>query len=597
MGYGMPRSRTTTIADLKERVQPLHLFQTAFAHYLDLPCFFIRADEPRDWRSLLSTRVHRVWPLDFEPVRLWKDRVAYNDRMVRRAAATGEAQCAAFNGVHGLFVPVRRGQTCLGVLQTGVFLRKLPTEAVLTELWRAVSGRAPGSGDGEFLEFARAFAATPVLDGDLVEALAGFMGAFGAYLAGDCPAAETSERMSGILRGTFARRLWHRGWLEWQVLHRTFFRFSGEAKVLLPWEREEIGIEHFPDTVMVARREGTGAEWTDVLAAAEFAEAARGIVREFGDTLAYPHGGEGVLLLTHVGPGPDGRQELERFANQFVDKMKRRFGCRIWIGAGRPDSDGTRLAESYREAIAAVQVAVARDRPLVHYGELEPVALGETGLRRQSEALVRAAVERGRSGCEPLLGAFIQAVFTQTRGRTEACRRTFAGALGRLFSTLESGSGHGAAEVGDLEERVHRRLDEAVDLHGMEERFREGFAAVVAALEAPAQGDQQQRISRACAAVAAAPQQPWSLPALAKQFGFSASVFSRAFTKHQGMAFSEFLLQRRLELASRMLREGRPLRSVAQASGFSSVSYFCQAFKRERGVSPGTITKSVKHQT
>ncbi len=75
---------------------------------------------------------------------------------------------------------------------------------------------------------------------------------------------------------------------------------------------------------------------------------------------------------------------------------------------------------------------------------------------------------------------------------------------------------------------------------------------------------------------------------LARECRFSRNHFSRAFSRSVGMAPHQWLMQRRIEVAKEMLRDGRlPVSDVAAACGFSNQSHLTHFFTRMVGVSPG----------
>ena len=586
-----PATRSKS-ADLIAHARPYHLLQNIFVHYLNLPCFAIRTSGARDWQALVSSRVEGIRPMDFENVRQWKERVAYNNRSIARAARTGRAVWGPLNGLHGIFAPILRRGVCQGVLQSGVFLTRLPTETELLRLWKNISGRAPGLRDVEFLNFTRSVAATPVLDAVRIKAVIELMEIFGAFLCGDLSSELAAGRMEALQRDVFAPAFCHRGWLDWQVFHRTFYRFYGNAKELLPWEKEEFGVEEFPNTVVLALRESTGKEWADLLAAPHFWALARRRAKELGNTLVYPNAGDGVLLLTHAsGSETDAvRRGIDAKIARFRESMQRTLGCRIWIGVGRPDPDGTRLVDSYHEAVAAAQMALTQNRAVVHHCDLPMKPTGSADIRNQGEALAHAAMQKGR-GKVALLGTYIQAVLIQTQGRPDSARLAFERVIDRLAAALETIGSLDRGTIRELEERIQSRLESAVGLHELVERFREGFDQILVFLESPSQGDKVQRIQRAAAAVAEAAQAPWDLPETARRFGFSASSFSRTFSTVMGLNFSDHVVEKRMELAGKLLRDGRPPSQVAKLCGFNSVSYFNTVFKRKFGVPPGHYAK------
>lgn len=69
--------------------------------------------------------------------------------------------------------------------------------------------------------------------------------------------------------------------------------------------------------------------------------------------------------------------------------------------------------------------------------------------------------------------------------------------------------------------------------------------------------------------------------------GFSKFYFSRIFSQYTGMPFSQYVLQRRVDMAARLLiGTSNRLLDIAMQSGFSSLSTFNRVFRRFHGCTP-----------
>lgn len=575
--------------------RPFILFQNILTYYVDLPAFLIPVGDEKNWQTLVTRRLPMETPMDFENFDQWEERVRYNGRCLAKAFSTGKPLCLPHHGLHGLFVPVLKSGRCLAVLQTGVFLRDVPSEAELLALWKGLSGRKPLPNDDAFLAYARSVSSCPVLDAQVVAGLIELFEVFAAFLTGSLDGEAAAARMEALQRDVFARRLWHRQWVEWQAITPKFFRFNGDPKKLMPWEVEELGIRRFPTTVLAAKREGTGREWADALAALAFQREARSAARDLGETITHPLGHYGVLLLSSADPSASPAQaqaELSARAAAFAERMGRRFGCRVWVGIGGTDPSGTALRDSYHQAVAALHLALARDQTVIRYRDLEPASLGGAGLRREVEALARILLDEGRGEAGRHAGAFVQDVLLKTLGRPEASRRAFMELLNRLLGALETRRGLEPEDLERFEQDVSFRMETAHDLNEMVARFESSLNLLLSFLDRPVSGDKYFRLAKASQAVEASLHEPWTLPQAAKQFGFSPTTFSREFTRHAGLPFSDFLINKRIEKAKRLLTEERSLEQVAEACGFRTVNYFIQIFKRKVGVPPGKFGRS-----
>lgn len=83
-----------------------------------------------------------------------------------------------------------------------------------------------------------------------------------------------------------------------------------------------------------------------------------------------------------------------------------------------------------------------------------------------------------------------------------------------------------------------------------------------------------------------------SPPDVADHFGISYSHLRRLFKRHTGTGIKDFLTQKRVERAKRLLASGRtPVKRVAKQCGYDDVFLFMRVFKRCTGVPPGRFVK------
>lgn len=89
-----------------------------------------------------------------------------------------------------------------------------------------------------------------------------------------------------------------------------------------------------------------------------------------------------------------------------------------------------------------------------------------------------------------------------------------------------------------------------------------------------------------------------SVQLLADEVGLSPAHFARGFKETMGVAPHQYLLHLRLDRSRRMLdSENANLADVAQRTGFADQAHFTRFFKREYGVTPGTILKRRQRST
>jgi AraC family transcriptional regulator len=81
---------------------------------------------------------------------------------------------------------------------------------------------------------------------------------------------------------------------------------------------------------------------------------------------------------------------------------------------------------------------------------------------------------------------------------------------------------------------------------------------------------------------------------VAKQVGMSYFHFSRAFKQSLGMTPTNYIAERRIERAKKLMQDtALPISEIALRSGFSSQSHFTTSFRRLSGVTPRSFRKGI----
>jgi AraC family transcriptional regulator len=84
------------------------------------------------------------------------------------------------------------------------------------------------------------------------------------------------------------------------------------------------------------------------------------------------------------------------------------------------------------------------------------------------------------------------------------------------------------------------------------------------------------------------------LRVVAKEVGMSYFHFSRAFKQSMGMTLTNYVAERRIEAAKKMLQETElPIAEIALRSGFSSQSHFTTSFRRVAGATPRAFRATI----
>lgn len=82
--------------------------------------------------------------------------------------------------------------------------------------------------------------------------------------------------------------------------------------------------------------------------------------------------------------------------------------------------------------------------------------------------------------------------------------------------------------------------------------------------------------------------EPADLESMARAAGMSRFAYCRAFTAAMGVSPWRYVLMRRIARAKQLLAmSDLPVKEIARSCGFTDSDYFCRAFRRETGISPG----------
>ena len=256
----------------------------------------------------------------------------------------------------------------------------------------------------------------------------------------------------------------------------------------------------------------------------------------------------------------------------------------------------------YGNALVAGADIVASQACAEEMAALPPAALA--GLMRAApdmEAFARASTplpmfyelggggaERARIvccflGCDqrpfnPLLTALPRVIHLSPSGGG-----TPTGWLGTLLSMAAKESGSVRAGT----ENVLARLSELMFV----ETIRQYLETLPPAQPGWLAGLRDPVVGHALAVLHRAPHESWTVERLARAVGLSRSVLAERFTLMINQPPMQYLALWRMQLASRLLREGGQVAATAAAVGYESESAFSRTFKKLVGQAPGAWCK------
>lgn len=87
-----------------------------------------------------------------------------------------------------------------------------------------------------------------------------------------------------------------------------------------------------------------------------------------------------------------------------------------------------------------------------------------------------------------------------------------------------------------------------------------------------------------------------TLAKLSGSINYSSNYISSEFKKHTGLSLREYILDKRIECAKKLLIDGKNVSDACLMSGFNDYSNFIRSFKKKTGIPPGHYRQSVMHK-
>jgi AraC-like DNA-binding protein len=553
-------------------------------------------EEPHEWLSLVHAQ-SGVNLVHFEgSVDRLADRQRYHGPILKRVRRSGRAVIGSFAGAHDAFVPVLRKGKVEAVLVSGPFFTAQPTAAQLAANYAQLLGRQRAQRSARLEEYARIAAETPVLDPPVLKGYIKALQACAEYLGGGIGGGEAAAELKRLQLSVFAPRF---PWRSWNFVagrrDRRFYEFHVQPK-LMPWDRVELGLDRYPTVafaVALAQERGRTLDEVEEIAANaalqrrvfHLARAQPGCIAGRMDStgafvLGAPPEGAGIVRIRHW---------VRDCAERISQPLRREFGRSVVVGVGALEGGPERLPEAMHEAAVALHLGTRLGQALTFFDQqpLDPDARGPQRLFSRLEAL-RDAYSRALYEESALVAdQYVAEVLMLSQQGVEAMRLHFLHAFNALDGTLRKRALLPSHRHEQFVQLWLERLEDQTSQRGLISAFREMLGAFLSLLTAPAESDRLLRLEQAKRYLDQHYVDVGSIREVAKVGGFSPSRFSRLFRQAQGMGFAEYLLKRRVEHACHLLLHSRlPIQQVAVESGFSSLSYFSQAFRKALKTTP-----------
>ncbi|MFD0710568.1 response regulator [Paenibacillus sp. GCM10027626] len=277
--------------------------------------------------------------------------------------------------------------------------------------------------------------------------------------------------------------------------------------------------------------------------------------------------------------------------SQFIGQIKLQFPFTITIGLGSPVTAPRQIAESYQEAKSALDYKMLSGKSkIISFDELQKdnvkevndldMALDALFLAMSQYELVRIHDE-------------LETLFALIRNmKSKATVYNFAI---QIISGLD-------AYLNGLNENLFKLLNEHGEnidilfkletIDDIQAWLRKRVFEISEILQQKKQKKNSKLIESVCAYVEQRLSENITLRDVGNYFSFSPNYLGLLFKEGTGSNFSDYVIERRMELARKLLQEPQmKIFEIADHVGYKSLTYFSRQFKDKYGMSPGEYRK------
>lgn len=580
-----------------QKAFPYYEMLRVLSFYLDLEWWIISIDTPERWFEI---RRHRrlTWPMDFDYLYgRREERARYNDDQIKRMVRERKTFCSSMDdGLWSLYVPILRKGKLLGILQTGVFLRKAPDRKELLKRWEEMTGIGSHEFNPDFFKYIRTMLECPLVEGPVYRTLKEMMELYARVVTGEADPGEVCRRTNDLKLKVLAKHLHHQFWLDILIKNNRFYPPTWRVGKITAWETQEMGIQRVPTTILAMRIDDLGETPSDdldmTLRNYHFQKELFKFSRTLPNTVASPLEDYGMLFFISPEPGRgDAQAKLETLDK--IDAISKfasgRFKVKLLTGVSRFSAPGENPSRVFREAVTALGFCGPLKRSILFYEDVRnnPTIPAPPRFYQQATRLIEACTKGAVDEIETLRVEYTEQILAHSANRPENVRLHFLYALGQIVDILQKRFPVQNESFLSLFETIERQLQVARTIADLISVFRESLKRLLALTLKPMEISQSVRLEAAQKYIDRNLSQDLKLEDVARKNSFSTSVFSRGFKKTIGMGFSAYLRKVRIEEARKLLSSTRlPIAQVAQECGFKNLQYFFDVFKRSAGKTP-----------
>jgi len=598
-----PSKTTSGLPNWAQREEADCALRNIFFSYLKTPTYYILADEITHWQQLYRTDFIDS-PIYFEFfLGKWKGRRKYNQAHFKRALQEKTTVVERRFGFYDIVTPVLSNGKCRGFLATGQVYKNLPSYEDLAKTWHEMTGQFPSTFNLEFIHYVKLCLRSPVFEGPSFSAFISLLEDHAALIAGEIDPMKVVERADKMKDEIFSKYFPHDSWLAWAMGENRFYPTPWwELKKLSDWEKQEIGIQRIPTTVLAIMLLDPQRKTDDparaLVQGAHLHRECFHYAKNLPETVGGRINDYSAVLITSASPGKNRLQaklEIQDRAQKIIGHLREKFGMPVYIGIGQTAPVGQPLFQSFQEAMTALQFGVHLNQNIVFYAE----QVGKESLARfsrikeLSENMKDAFSKLAFREMELLRDKFVQQSILYFHERIEAVRAHFLHTLFELMPLLEKRVFAQPELLERFSDSIEKKFEQAGSVYELITAFKQSIDTLGTFLLKPSEGSRKLRLEKLVEYVRGNFQDDLSLKTMARQWGFPVASLSREFTKHAGMSFNLYVQTQRLQQAQKLLKT-TPL-TVSQISrecGYNSANYFVRVFHRETGMTPNRFRDS-----
>jgi AraC-like DNA-binding protein len=539
---------------------------------------FIPRTQPDAWFPVVADP-RRVSLVDFEVLYgLERARGAYNEACLAIVQRTGKTHVAHRGGLCDLFVPVAWKGRLNGVLVCGPVVTRRPTVASLLDDFRALGAPSPDRQDETFLRYLRSVLDSHVFEGPALTALVRYVEDFAENMSGAAP---TERRIGEDVDDWNALRRHVAEARRWDVAAELI---DPEKNLVWIGARKDLelaseGLCETPNRVAVVVPQQSSADAAEVMLEVDRLQRVSAAFAAKEPNTLGGRTAEGAFFLVHAQPG--------RGLLDFARRAIRRLGIDVACGLSPESRHRGELPERYDQALGAALFGVAHGQAITLHSDL-PDDGASGGLHRSARALVRSFELADRRETGLAAERVVREAFRVSDGNVGALRAHTLDAVGEILAALERREIVDRRMGADMARRFADRLRRSRTMVDVSAAFQAIVRELALLTARPDARGTRAKLERARRLVEQADRGTRiDLESLAREVGLSASYFSRTFKKMFGTTFARFVVLTRIERSKTLLRSTTlGAGQISAEVGWSSPSYFHQAFKREAGMTP-----------